>query len=66
MQAHPMICSRAIVRVCNLALEELTEAMNRGWEKRDAQSALLLQQERAAIPRFEIPLSEIEDILQRT
>ncbi|NDA48582.1 MAG: NAD(P)-dependent oxidoreductase [Alphaproteobacteria bacterium] len=53
-------------RLCNLALEELTEAMNRGWEKRDAQSALLLQQERAAIPRFEIPLSEIEAIVQRT
>lgn len=54
------------MRLCNLAYEELTEAMNRGWAKRDSQSTLLLQQERAGVPKFEIPLDEIEAMLNRT
>ncbi|EJJ25575.1 NAD(P)-dependent oxidoreductase [Rhizobium sp. CF142] len=53
-------------RLCNLALEELTEAMNRGWSKRDSQSVLHLQQERAGLERFAIPLEKIEDVLNRT
>lgn len=53
-------------RLCNLALEEITEAMNRGWAKRDAQTALLLQQERAGVAQFEVPLSEIEEVLKRS
>jgi 3-hydroxyisobutyrate dehydrogenase len=35
------------MRICNLALEEMTEALNRGWGERDSRSAMLLQQERA-------------------
>jgi 3-hydroxyisobutyrate dehydrogenase len=53
-------------RLCNLALEEITEAMNRGWSKRDAQSALLLQQERAGVAKFEVPLNDIEEVLKRS
>ncbi|MFI4999950.1 MAG: NAD(P)-dependent oxidoreductase, partial [Reyranellales bacterium] len=34
------------MRLCNLTLEEMTEAMNRGWAERDSRSAMLLQQER--------------------
>jgi 3-hydroxyisobutyrate dehydrogenase len=38
------------MRLSNLALEELTEAMNRGWSERDSRVAMLLQQERAGVP----------------
>jgi 3-hydroxyisobutyrate dehydrogenase len=37
------------MHMANLALDELTEAMNRGWENRDSRVAMLLQQERAGI-----------------
>ena len=37
------------MRACNLTLEEMTEAMNRGWAERDSRSAMLLQQERAGV-----------------
>jgi 3-hydroxyisobutyrate dehydrogenase-like beta-hydroxyacid dehydrogenase len=37
------------MRLCNLALEEMTEARNRGWDERDSRSAMLLQQERAGV-----------------
>ncbi len=37
------------MRMANLALAELTEAMNRGWGDRDARSFMLLQQERVGI-----------------
>jgi 3-hydroxyisobutyrate dehydrogenase-like beta-hydroxyacid dehydrogenase len=37
------------MRLANLALEELTEAMNRGWGERDSRVAMLLQQERAGV-----------------
>jgi 3-hydroxyisobutyrate dehydrogenase len=39
----------APMRLCNLTLEEMTEAMNRGWAERDSRAALLLQQERAGV-----------------
>ena len=37
------------MRLANLALEELTEAMNRGWGTRDSRVGRLLQVERAGI-----------------
>jgi 3-hydroxyisobutyrate dehydrogenase len=37
------------MRMCNLALAEMTEAMNRGWEGRDSRVVMLLQQERAGV-----------------
>jgi len=37
------------MRIANLALEELTEAMNRGWSERDSRVAMLLQSERAGV-----------------
>lgn len=37
------------MRLSNLALEEMTEAMNRGWGGRDSRVAMLLQQERAGV-----------------
>lgn len=37
------------MRLSNLALEEMTEAMNRGWGERDSRVAMLLQEERAGV-----------------
>ena len=37
------------MRLANLALQELTEAMNRGWGDRDSRVAMLLQEERAGV-----------------
>lgn len=37
------------MRLANLTLEEMTEAMNRGWAERDSRVAMLLQQERAGV-----------------
>ena len=35
------------MRLANLTLAELTEALNRGWGQRDSRAAMLLQEERA-------------------
>src|SRR5262249_60599069 len=37
------------MRMCNLALAEMTEALGRGWGGRDSRSVMLLQQERAGV-----------------
>ena len=37
------------MRLANLSLEEMTEAMNRGWGGRDSRVAMLLQEERAGV-----------------
>ena len=54
------------MRLCNLVMEELTEAMNRGWGRRDAQASLLLQQERAGIAPFAVPAEAMNDVMKRT
>jgi 3-hydroxyisobutyrate dehydrogenase-like beta-hydroxyacid dehydrogenase len=37
------------MRMCNLALAEMTEAMARGWGGRDSRAVMLLEQERAGV-----------------
>jgi 3-hydroxyisobutyrate dehydrogenase-like beta-hydroxyacid dehydrogenase len=37
------------MRIANLALQELTEAINRGWGSRDSRVAMLLQEERTGV-----------------
>jgi 3-hydroxyisobutyrate dehydrogenase-like beta-hydroxyacid dehydrogenase len=37
------------MRICNLTLAEMTEAMGRGWAGRDSRVAMLLEQERAGV-----------------
>jgi len=37
------------MRLANLTLEEMTEAVNRGWGDRDSRVAMLLQEERAGV-----------------
>jgi 3-hydroxyisobutyrate dehydrogenase len=48
------------MRLANLALQELTEAMNRGWGGRDSRVAMLLQEERAGA-QVRVP----EEVLRR-
>ena len=50
------------MRMANLALEELTEALNRGWGERDSRVAMLLQEERAGV-KIAIPADQIKDAL---
>ena len=51
------------MRLSNLTLEEMTEALARGWEKRDSRSSMILQQERAGLA-FSIDREEIAAILR--
>jgi 3-hydroxyisobutyrate dehydrogenase len=37
------------MRLANATLEEMTEALNRGWAERDSRVAMLLQEERAGV-----------------
>jgi len=37
------------MRMCSLALAEMTEALARGWGGRDSRAVMLLQQERAGV-----------------
>ena len=46
------------MRVANLTLEEMTEALNRGWSQRDSRVAMLLQEERAGV-KTAVPTDEI-------
>jgi 3-hydroxyisobutyrate dehydrogenase-like beta-hydroxyacid dehydrogenase len=52
------------MRLCNLALAEMTEALNRGWGGRDSRSPMLLQEERAGIEMIKIPEDEIRKAVE--
>jgi 3-hydroxyisobutyrate dehydrogenase-like beta-hydroxyacid dehydrogenase len=52
------------MRMANLALEELTEAINRGWSERDSRVAMLLQEERAGV-KIAVPVEEIREVLEK-
>lgn len=51
------------MRVCNLVGEEITEALNRGWGHRDAQSFMLLQQERSGIDPIAVPIETVNAVI---
>ncbi len=51
------------MRLGHLTLQEMTEAMNRGWGQRDSRSAMLLQEERSGV-EVRIPPDRIEAILK--
>jgi 3-hydroxyisobutyrate dehydrogenase len=53
------------MRLANMALEELTEAMNRGWQQRDSRVGGLLQVERAKIPPLNVDPAKIQAVLDR-
>jgi len=53
---------RVPMRLANLALEELTEALNRGWADRDSRVSMLLQEERAGV-EIAVPPDELRAAL---
>jgi 3-hydroxyisobutyrate dehydrogenase len=50
------------MRLANLALAELTEAVNRGWGNQDSSSFMLLEEERAGV-RIAVPPETLKKIL---
>jgi 3-hydroxyisobutyrate dehydrogenase-like beta-hydroxyacid dehydrogenase len=52
------------MRVANLTLEELTEALNRGWGERDSRVAMVLQEERAGV-QVRIDEARLREALDR-
>jgi 3-hydroxyisobutyrate dehydrogenase len=50
--------------MANLALDELTAALNRGWGERDSRAAMLLQEERAGV-QIAVDVDRIREALQR-
>jgi len=51
------------MRLANLALMEMTEAINRGWGDRDSRVAMLLQEERAGV-EVRVDVDELSAILE--
>jgi 3-hydroxyisobutyrate dehydrogenase-like beta-hydroxyacid dehydrogenase len=51
------------LRIGRIALEELAEAMNRGWAERDCRVAMTLQEERAGVS-VRVPAKDLLDALK--
>ena len=51
------------MRLANLTLAELTEALNRGWGQRDSRAAMLLQEERTGA-EVRVTREVLEEVLQ--
>lgn len=52
------------MRIANLALAEMTEALNRGWGDLDSRVPMKLQQERAGV-KFEVSPADLEALFKR-
>lgn len=52
------------MRVANMAYAEMTEAMNRGWEKKDSRSPMQLQLERVGL-ELKVDPKRIKEALER-
>ena len=52
------------MRLANMALEELTEAVNRGWSERDSRVAMLLQEERAGVD-IKVSKEALDEVLRQ-
>ena len=52
------------MRLANLTLAELTEALNKGWGQRDSRAAMLLQEERAGV-EVRVPQDVLQEVLQK-
>ena len=52
------------MRLANLALEEITEALGRGWGDRDSSSFMLLEEERAGVD-IKVPRERLRQILEQ-
>ena len=52
------------MRLANLTLEELTEAVGRGWSERDSRVSMLLQEERAGVA-IKVDPERLQDVLKQ-
>jgi 3-hydroxyisobutyrate dehydrogenase len=52
------------MRLADLALEELTEAVDRGWGERDSRVAMLLQEERAGVD-IKVSKEALQEVLRQ-
>ena len=52
------------MRLANMTLEEMSEAMNRGWADRDSRVAMLLQEERAGV-EIRVPAAALKEVLDK-
>jgi 3-hydroxyisobutyrate dehydrogenase len=52
------------MRIANMALAELSEALNRDWGDRDSRSPMILQQERAGV-EIRVDPKRIEEAMKR-
>jgi 3-hydroxyisobutyrate dehydrogenase len=52
------------MRLCNLALADMTEALNRGWGDLDSRVPMVLQQERSGV-KIQVPAADIEAVFKR-
>ena len=52
------------MRIANLALAELSEALSRGWGDRDSRSPMIIQQERAGV-EIRVDPQRIEQAIKR-
>ena len=52
------------MRLANLALAEMTEALNRGWGDRDSSAYMLLEEERAGV-KIAVPPERLRAIIER-
>ena len=50
------------MRLANITLEEMTEALNRGWGERDSRVSMLLQEERAGV-EIRVPEAALHRLL---
>jgi 3-hydroxyisobutyrate dehydrogenase len=50
------------MRLANLTLDEMTEALNRGWGHLDSRVTMLLQAERAGVD-IKVPMERIREVL---
>jgi len=50
------------MRLANITLEEMTEALNRGWGERDSRIAMLLQEERSGV-EIRVPEAALRQVL---
>ena len=55
----------APMRMVALALQDMQEALNRGWGHRDSRVSMLLAPERAGIPEIKVDKQRIAAVLQR-
>ena len=52
------------MRLCDLTLMEMTEALNRGWGERDSRVSMLLELERAGV-EIKVDAAKVKEALEK-